>query len=81
MLSKITVYSLGLICILIALFGAYYLLRYLYGRDHRRWKPLLFSKNVKFKSILSPKIRDGISFNGNTGERDRDLVDQDPEKN
>ena len=43
------------VILLTVLFLAYAILRYLYGKDHKKWEPLVFVKNITFKSILFPK--------------------------
>jgi hypothetical protein len=40
--------------LLIVLFLAYLLLRYLYGKDYKKWEPLVFVKNLTFRSLLFP---------------------------
>jgi hypothetical protein len=36
-------------------FLAYAILRYLYGKDLEKWEPLVFVKNITFKSIFFSK--------------------------
>jgi hypothetical protein len=43
------------VLLLTVLFLAYAILRYLYGKDHKKWEPLVFVKKITFKSILFSK--------------------------
>jgi hypothetical protein len=41
--------------LLIVLFLAYSLLRYLYGKDYKKWEPLVFVKHLTLRSLLFPE--------------------------
>jgi len=44
-----------LIFLLFILLGAYLLLKYIYGKDYKKWKPQVFTQDVTFKSIFQCK--------------------------
>lgn len=41
--------------LLIVFFLAYSLLRYLYGKDYKKWEPIVFVKNLSLRSLLFSK--------------------------
>jgi hypothetical protein len=54
----------------IVLYCIFKLLQYLYGKDYKKWKPIVFSKDDTFKTTIYPNK--GKRCNNSQSSKNRD---------